>query len=90
MDMTSVVDWSREAIRMAIMLGGPLLVAALVVGLIVGMVQTLTQMHEPVVGQVPRLIAVAVLALVILPWMFGAWVSYARGLIDSLPDRLGP
>lgn len=87
MDMTSVVDWSREAIRMAIVLGGPLLLAALAVGLIVGVVQTLTQMHEPVVGQVPRLIAVAVVALVILPWMIALWVAYARGLIDSLPDR---
>ena len=87
MDMPSVVDWSREAIRMAIVLGAPLLLAALVVGLVVGVIQTLTQMHEPVVGQVPRLIAVAVVALVLLPWMLGAWVAYARGLIESLGSR---
>ena len=87
MDMTSVVDWSREAIRMAILLGGPLLLAALAVGLVVGVVQTLTQMHEPVVGQVPRMIAVAVVALLVLPWMMGLWVAYARDLIGSLPDR---
>ena len=84
MDMASVVDWSREAIRMAIVLGAPLLLAALVVGLVVGVIQTLTQMHEPVVGQVPRLLAVAVMALVLLPWMLGVWVAYARGLIESL------
>lgn len=87
MHMTSVVDWSREAIRMAIVLGGPLLLAALVVGVIVGVVQTLTQMHEPTVAQVPRLIAVAAVALVLLPWMLGTWVSYTRELIESLPDR---
>ncbi len=88
MDMTSVVGWSREAIRAAILLGGPLLVAALVVGLVVGVIQTLTQMHEPVVAQVPRLIAVAVVALLLLPWLMGSWVAYARDLIGSLPDRL--
>jgi flagellar biosynthesis protein FliQ len=87
MDMPSVVDWSREAIRMAIVLGAPLLLAALVVGLVVGVIQTLTQMHEPVVGQVPRLIAVAVVTLVLLPWMLGSWVAYARGLIESLGSR---
>ncbi len=87
MDMTSVVDWSREAIRMAILLGGPLLLAALAVGLVVGVIQTLTQMHEPVVGQVPRLIVIAVVALILLPWMMSAWVAYARDLIESLPDR---
>ena len=87
MQMTSVVDWSREAIRMAILLGGPLLVAALVVGLVVGVIQTLTQMHEPTVGQVPRLLVVAIVALILLPWMMGTWVMYARDLIESLPDR---
>ena len=87
MDMTAVVDGSREAIRMAIVLGGPLLLTALVVGLLVGVVQTLTQMHEPVVAQVPRLIAVAVAALVLLPWLFGSWVAYTREFLGSLPDR---
>lgn len=85
--MTSVVDWSREAIRMAIVLGGPLLIAALVVGLIVGVIQTLTQMHEPTVGQVPRLLVVAIVALMLLPWMMSSWVMYTRDLIESLPDR---
>ena len=54
-------------------------------GLVVGVVQTLTQMHEPVVGQVPRLVAVAVVALVLLPWLLGTWVAYTRG-----SDRVDP
>ena len=50
MEMAQVVDWSREALRMALVLGGPPLLAALVVGLVVGICQTLTQLHEPVVA----------------------------------------
>ncbi len=88
MELAQVIDWSREALRMALMLGGPLLAVALVVGLIVGVGQTLTQMHEPVVGQVPRLIAVLVVALIALPWLLGRWVAYAVDLIGSIPDRL--
>lgn len=88
MNMTGVLDGSREAIRMAIVLGGPLLLTAIVVGLLVGVLQTLTQMHEPVVAQVPRLIAVAIVAFLLLPWMFGTWVEYAKEMIGSLPDRL--
>ena len=88
MEMAQVIDWSREALRMALMLGGPLLAVALVVGLVVGVGQTLTQMNEPVVGQVPRLIAVLVAALVALPWLLGRWVAYAVDLIGSIPDRL--
>ena len=77
MDITQVVDWSREAIRMALMLGGPPLLAALAVGILIGIGQTLTQMHDPVVGQVPRMVVVMLVVLLILPWLLGRWVAYA-------------
>lgn len=86
--MDPVIEWSREALRMALLLGGPLLAVALVVGLVVGVGQTLTQMNEPVVGQVSRLAAVLVAALLALPWLIGRWVAYAVDLIGSIPDRL--
>ena len=88
MDMAQVVDWSREAVRMALMLGGPPLMAALAVGIVIGIGQTLTQMHDPVVGQVPRMVAVTLVVLIALPWLMGSWIGYASELIGSIPDRL--
>lgn len=88
MDITHVIDWSREALRMALLLGGPLLAAALVAGLVVNVLQTLTQLHEPVVGLVPRLIAVLLVLLAILPWLVGRWVGFAVDLISAIPDLL--
>jgi flagellar biosynthesis protein FliQ len=85
MELSLVIDWSREAIRLALELGGPLLAVALVVGLLVGIGQTLTQLHEPVVGLVPRLAAVLLALLLILPWMLGRWVVFATHLIESIP-----
>ena len=88
MEMGQVVDWSREAVRMALLLGGPPLMVALLVGLLVGIGQTLTQMHEPVVGQIPRLVAVLLVVLVALPWFLGCWVAYAVDLIESIPAQI--
>jgi flagellar biosynthetic protein FliQ len=88
MDMAEVIDWSGEAVRMALMLGGPPLIAALVVGLVVGVGQTLTQMHEPVVGLVPRLVVVLLVVLAALPWLLGCWVGYATETIGSIPERI--
>jgi len=85
MDMTHAIDCSREALRMALVLGGPLLAAALLVGLLVNVGQTLTQLHEPVVGLVPRLVAVALVLLVIMPWLISRWVSFAVDMIGSIP-----
>lgn len=87
MDAAQVVDWSQQALEMALYLGAPALLAALVVGVVVGVVQTLTQLHEPVVGFVPRLIAVAVVVLATLPWLLSTWVGYATELIRTLPER---
>jgi flagellar biosynthetic protein FliQ len=88
MDMTQVIDWSSEALQMSLLLGGPPLMAALLVGLVVGIGQTLTQMHEPVVAFVPRLLAVMLVVLALLPWLLGRWVGFASTLIESIPSRL--
>ncbi|MHB1562343.1 MAG: flagellar biosynthetic protein FliQ [Isosphaeraceae bacterium] len=88
MELTHAVDWTRQALWMALILGGPPLIVAFVVGLLVNVGQTLTQLHEPVVGMVPRLAAVTVLILVILPWLLSRWVSFAVHLIGSIPEML--
>jgi len=49
-DLTHVIDWSREALRMSLLLGGPLLAVALLAGLVINVLQTVTQLHEPLWG----------------------------------------
>ena len=88
MDVDQAVDWTREALRLTLMLGGPLLAAALVVGLVVNVFQTMTQLNEPVVGLVPRLVAVALATLVLLPWLASRWIDFTVDLIGSIPDLL--
>jgi flagellar biosynthesis protein FliQ len=88
MDMTNMIDWSRAALQMSLLLGGPLLAAAFAVGLLINVGQTLTQLHEPVVGLIPRLVAVALVLFGILPWLAGRWVLFATDLIGSIPELL--
>lgn len=89
MDPSPLIDWSREAIRLTLQLGGPLLAVALVVGLVIGVGQTLTQLHEPVIGQVPRMIAVIFVVLMLLPWLMARWVAFTVPLIDAIPSLIG-
>jgi flagellar biosynthesis protein FliQ len=88
MDTSQAIDWSREALRMALLLGGPLLAVALLVGLLISVGQTMTQLHEPVVALIPRLVVVTLVLLIILPWMVNRWVSFAVDLIGSIPNLL--
>src|SRR4051812_7447859 len=85
MDMAQVIDGVGEAVRMALLLAGPLLAAALAVALGVGGVQTLTQMHDPGVGLVPRLAAVLLALLAVLPWAGGAWGALRARVVGLVP-----
>ena len=84
MDASRLIDWSREALRMALLLGGPPLAAAVACALLISLVQTVTQMNEPVLAQVPRQVIVLLVVLATLPWMLATWVTYTRGLIGTL------
>ena len=89
MDATHVIDWSREALDDVAATGrSSARRPRFVVGLLVNIGQTLTQLHEPVVGLIPRIAAVALVLLLILPWLLDRWVSFARELIGSIPSLL--
>lgn len=88
MDAQLIVDWSREALVLALILGGPPLLAALAAGLLVGALQTMTQMSDPTPALVARLAAVFATLFLLIPWMLGVWADHARALISGIPDRL--
>lgn len=81
-----VVDLARNAILLALMVAGPMLVVALGVGLIVSVVQAVTQIQEQTLAFVPKLIAVAATFLIALPWALQLMVKYTTELFRSLPS----
>lgn len=74
----------REALWLTLKLGGPLLVAALVVGFVVSLLQAVTQINEPTLVFLPKLLVLGG-ALVLLGPFMG---SQLEGFTHSLMDRL--
>ena len=64
-----IVDLTRRALEMALLLGAPLLLIATVVSLLINVAQVLTSIQEPTISTVPRLAVVAVAAFLLMPWM---------------------
>ncbi|GJG86596.1 flagellar biosynthetic protein FliQ [Gemmatimonadetes bacterium T265] len=81
-----VVDLARNAILLALMVAGPMLVIALGVGLVVSVVQAVTQIQEQTLAFVPKLVAVAATFLLALPWALQLMVKYTTELFRSLPS----
>jgi flagellar biosynthesis protein FliQ len=81
-----VVDLARNAIMMALMLAAPMLVVALLLGLIVSIFQAVTQIQEQTLAFVPKLLGVAAVFLVALPWIIQTLVRYTTELLRSIPS----
>ena len=85
----TVLTTSNEALKLALMLGAPLLLTALVVGLVVGLFQAATQINEMTLSFIPKVIAMAAVVVATGPWMLGLLVDYTRRLIESIPSLVG-
>lgn len=69
MGADQIVALLRHTIETAVWMGGPLLIAAVVVGLLINVMQVLTSLQDMTVATVPRLAAVAAAVLLLMPWM---------------------
>jgi flagellar biosynthesis protein FliQ len=83
-----VVDLARNAIMLALLVAGPMLVVALLVGLTVSVVQAVTQIQEQTLAFVPKLVGVSAVFLLALPWMIQILVKYTTELFRSLPSLI--
>ena len=68
----------REALTLILMLSMPVLGAALVVGLAVSIFQAVTQIQEQTLSFVPKIVAMAVAAILIVPWAAVRLLEFAH------------
>jgi type III secretory pathway component EscS len=79
----------REVLAVVLLVSAPPIGAALAVGLVTGVLQAATQVQDPAVGVVPRLVAVLGALAVAAPWI-GARVLRLAEECLALAGRLGP
>lgn len=83
-----IVDLARNAIMLALLVAGPMLIVALLIGLTVSVLQAVTQIQEQTLAFVPKLVGVSVVFLLALPWLLQLLVKYTTELFRSLPSLI--
>lgn len=78
--------WVQEAIKTAVLLTGPLLGAALVVGLIVSLIQAVTSIQEMTLSYIPKMIAVGTIILFLAPWMLQILTDFTTHVFQFVPS----
>ena len=73
-----------DAIKTAISLAAPMLIAGLVVGLMVSVFQAATSINEMTLTFIPKMLAVAVALIFFFPWMMQTMVMFTQNLFENL------
>ncbi|MFB6466653.1 flagellar biosynthesis protein FliQ [Cytobacillus sp. Hz8] len=85
----SVISIAEQGIWAVIIVSGPLLLLALIVGLVVSIFQATTQIQEQTLAFVPKIVAVLVGIVFFGPWMLSHMLSYANEIFSNLTRFVG-
>lgn len=77
---------SREALWIALQIGGPLLLLMLAIGLVIAVLQALTQVNEATLAFLPKVMVLAGALLLLGPFFVGVLRGYAGGLFQAVVD----
>jgi flagellar biosynthesis protein FliQ len=89
MNQDTVVNLASQAMSLSLKIAGPLLLVALVIGLLVSVFQAVTQIQEQSLTLIPKIAGVAVVIVVLGPWMLGQLVAYTTALFTAIPTMVG-
>ena len=86
---TQVLEIGKEAFLLALKVAGPILLAALLIGVIISILQTITQIQEMTLTFVPKLLGIGIVLLLSGQWMLGEITAWMSGLWSLIPGVAG-
>jgi flagellar biosynthetic protein FliQ len=75
----------REAFYTALLVSAPVLLASMLVGLVISVFQAATSVQEFTLTFVPKIVVVAIIVVLALPWMIDVIVGFTLNLFGQIP-----
>jgi flagellar biosynthesis protein FliQ len=88
-DQSQIMEIGGQAMWVTLQIALPILGASLVVGLLVSVFQAVTQLQEPTLTFIPKILAVVVVIVVAGPWMMNSLLGFTIDLWAGIP-LIGP
>jgi flagellar biosynthetic protein FliQ len=80
-----ILHLAKEVFYTVLMVSAPILGVTLIVGLIISIFQAATSIQEMTLTFVPKIIVVAIVVILTLPWMLDTLVSFTTNLFNMIP-----
>ncbi|MFO7274496.1 MAG: flagellar biosynthesis protein FliQ [Bacillota bacterium] len=82
------LDLAQEAVRVALYVAAPVIGLSLLVGLLISLFQATTQVNEPSLQFVPKILAAVAGLILFGPWMLTVLMDFTRRMMALLPGLM--
>jgi flagellar biosynthetic protein FliQ len=83
MEVGSALDLVQHTLVLALLISAPMLLIGMVVGVAVSLFQAVTQIQEQTLTFVPKIAAMVVAAVLLLPWILQKLLDYSAALFGE-------
>ena len=80
MNQAEVIEIIREGLLVMVTVSAPCLIVALVVGVLISLLQAVTQLQEATLTFVPKMLAVFLTLVIVMPFMMSKLINYTQQL----------
>lgn len=87
MEAGDAIAVARSALLLTLTVAGPLLVVALIVGFVIGLLQAVTQIQEPTLTFVPKLLAMGIVLVLAFPFIGAAMSGFMADIVSRIVVR---
>jgi len=79
----STIELVRETLIITLKISAPILAAGIVVGLIISLVQSVTSIQEQTLTFVPKIVAMLIVAILLIPWIVARLLDFAAEMFTN-------
>ena len=83
MDDAATIDLVRQTLLITLKISAPILIAGLIVGLFISIFQSVTSIQEQTLTFVPKIFAMILVAVVLIPWIVGRLLEFTAEMLTS-------
>jgi flagellar biosynthetic protein FliQ len=85
MNFADAISIGREAIFVCLLAAAPVLILSMTVGLIVSLFQSITQIQEPTLAFIPKIVVSALAILFFGPFILAMLTDFTARVFSSIP-----
>jgi flagellar biosynthesis protein FliQ len=82
------IELVKAMIFQALTLATPILMTSLSIGLAISLFQAVTSIHEQTLSFVPKVLGIAALLIVSLPWLVRSTIEFTTMLLEKIPQMV--